>query len=343
MAERSGPALFKVGELSKRSGCSRRQIQDYLVIGLIREEGTTPGGQHLFGDRTVRRLQLIRRVLASGEKEYTMAELVRTFRRFLKVLLLAVSLAWAAAALPAAGSGAPAAEPAAAPGSAALTAADRAAIRQLFDSLADAFRKGEADRIRTLLSPSMPPARIEAIFDKLQAEFNSYVYTDFRCELLPADDIEVLGPGRARAAVIIRWEYEDRGEPDRTHADPVGQAFEFELARDQGGWRIAGEDFFDRLSASQDSIFTRIFLWTAIGLVVFSFWGWMLLDACFREWAGRRGPWVIAMVLALLAGLAAVIVWRSVHHGWLLAVAPAPAAAALVYFFAVWMRQGQED
>ena len=80
----AGQELFRIGELSKRSGCSRRQIQDFLVMGLIKAQGATAGGQHLFGAQTVRRLQLVRRVLASGGKEYTMAELIRTFRRFLK-------------------------------------------------------------------------------------------------------------------------------------------------------------------------------------------------------------------------------------------------------------------
>jgi hypothetical protein len=334
----AGQELFRIGELAKRSGCSRRQIQDFLVMGLVKPQGATAGGQHLFGEETVRRLRLVRKVLASGGKEYTMGELIRTFRRFLKILLLAVGLSWTAAAgLALAGSEPPPA------GGAALREGDRAGIRRLFDGLCEVMLKGDADRVRGLLSANMSQARAETIVEKLGAEFNSYSYNLFTCEYQPADDIVVLGPGRVRLSPIIRWEYADKGDPEAVQTDSVGQAFEFELVRENDLWRIAGEDFFDRLSASQSAIFTRIFLWTAIGLVVFSFWGWMLLDACFRDWGGRRAPWVTAMVLALLAGAAAVIAWRMSSRNWALAVAPAPAAAALVYFFAVWMRQGQED
>ena len=350
----SGPELFRIGELAKRSGCSRRQIQDFLVMGLIKAESTTAGGQHLFGEETVRRLKLVRQVLESGGKEYTMAELIRTFKQFLKAAALVVSLLWAAAA-GGATTAAAAAEPAPPPtpavqelplGNAALTAADRAAVRRLFDGFCKMMTAGDADRVRGLLSAELPPERLQAVLDGLQAEFRSYSYRSFTCEYLPAEDIEVLGPGRARLSAVLRWEYweqDGRGASGDAHGDRVGQAFEFDLVREGAEWRIAGDEFFDRLSASQSTIFSRIFLWAAVGLVVFSFWGWMLLDCCFRDWAGRRGPWVTALVLALAAGAAAVYFRQAGGESWLLAVAPAPAAMALVYFFAVWMRQGAED
>ena len=334
------PELFKVGELIRRSGSSRQQIRDFLTMGLIKEQAVTDGGQHLFSEQTVRRLRLIRRVLRSGRKEYTMAELARTFKRLLAALLLAAGLLGAgAAAAPAAAVGP------GAPERASPSAADRAAIRKLFKELCDLMKKGDAGTAPGLLASGLPPARVRQVSEKLEAEFTSRTYERFDCDYEPDKDLEVLGPGRLRVLVTIRWQYYERAEPAAPHDnEPAGLAYGFELAKEGSEWRIADDGgFFDTLSSSQSDIFARIFLWTAVGLVGLSFWGWMLLDCCFRQWGGRRGPWVLAMLGALLVGIAAIIAERATGGRWLLAFSPAPAAAALVYFFAVWMRQGPDD
>ena len=300
--------LFKIGELIRRSGFSRQQLQNFLVMGAVREEGLTASGQRLFSARTVRRLKLIRELLKSGGKEYNLSEFARTWRRFLKVLVLAAAL------LAAAGRAPRAAAPAGA-----LSAEDRAAIRRLFDDLAEAMKKGDAAVASRVFSATVPQARVHEVTERLEAEFTSRSYESFSAGFDPAADLEALGDGRARVRVLICYQYHDKSQPAVPIGDDTGQEFSFELVKASGAWGIVADgSFFDTMSATQDTLLGRVFLWAAVGLVVLSFWGWMFLDACFREWGGRRWPWLAAVGLV-------------------------PGLGALAYFFTVWIRQGPED
>jgi DNA-binding transcriptional MerR regulator len=309
------PERFKIGELIRRSGFSRQQIQNLIVMGAIREESLTASGQRLFSPRTVRRLKLIRGVLQSGGKEYSLGEFARTWRTFLKALVLAAALLCAAGGARLAGSpGAAAATPAGA-----LAAEDRAAIRRLFDDLAEAMKRGDSAVASRIFSAAVPQTRVHRVTEQLEAEFTSRSYESFSCSFDPAADLEALGDGRVRVQAVIRYQYHDKSQPAVPIGDDTGQEFVFELVKTSGSWGLVSDgSFFDTMSATQDTILGRVFLWAAVGLVVLSFWGWMFLDCCFREWGGRRWPWVAAV--GLLPGL-----------------------GALAYFFTVWIRQGPED
>ena len=326
---------FKIGELIKRSGFNRQQLQNFIVMGLIREAGLTPSGQRLFGAEALKRLAMIRGLLA---KDYTLGEIPRTFKRFLKMLLIGATLL---GALSVGG-----AEPALAASGAAkeLSAEDQAGIAGVFKELAAAVTRGNAGQVAPLMAPAVPRERVHRVVEHLEADLASRSYEEFNCAFDPVRSVELLANNRVEVRVIITHKYYDKSQPGALKTDDVGQEFRFELVKADGRWRIAAEDYFDSLAAAQGDIFSRLFLWVAVGLVIISFWGWMFLDACFRSWPGRRGRWIAALAGAVLAGCVALYACRRFHADWLMvAAAAAPALAALAYFLGVWMRQEPED
>jgi len=81
MAQRKGGALhdteaLKIGELSRRTGLTRQAIHQYVQLGLIRPVQLTRGGQRLFDEDAIRRIELVRKLLDSG---YTLQVLRETF------------------------------------------------------------------------------------------------------------------------------------------------------------------------------------------------------------------------------------------------------------------------
>ena len=54
--------LYRVSEIADHLGLTRQTIHNYATIGLIAEEGQTPGGQRLFGESVFADLALILRL-----------------------------------------------------------------------------------------------------------------------------------------------------------------------------------------------------------------------------------------------------------------------------------------
>jgi hypothetical protein len=306
VAEAEGQ-LFKIGEVIKKSGFTRQQIHNFLTMGLIKEESRTAGGHRLFGAEVFRRLSIIRGLLA---QDYPLAEIRRTWKAFLRLVLICFLLGGLAAPVrPAARAG---------EGAAAVSKEDLGAIRELFERLRRMMIDGDAGALASMLAPSVGNQQLHEMVESAEAEFESRSYTDFRCEFDEKKDLEVLAPDRVRVSVLIRYRYYLRSESAVPQGDDDGQFWDFELVRTSGQWRMAEAPFFKTFYPSQDEIFGKIFLYAAIIFIVGSFWGWMFLDCCFRHWGGRKLPWVLAVGLL-------------------------PGAGALVYFFAIWMRQGPED
>jgi hypothetical protein len=323
--------LFKVGELMRQTGYSRQQIQNFLVMKLVREEELTPGGHRLYGPEAVRRLKIIRGLREQG---YPLTEIPRAFKGFFRTLglLLALTLGFAAAATSAAAENVPAP----------LPSEDAAGIRKLFDDLGAAMKSSDRGRVLALLAPEIPPERVALLRRQVDAEFTGRDYLDFSCEFYAARDVEVLEADRVRVLAIVRTRYRDHSEPDAIRGDFDGQGFRFDLVRSGERWLISRADVFDTFSLTQGDIFNRIFLWAAVGLVVLCFWGWMLMDVLMRERAGRRWPWVLAMLAALAAAAAALPAYARHRGDWLLALAALPAIVSLIYFLSVRMRQPAE-
>jgi hypothetical protein len=300
--------LFKIGEVAGRSGFTRQQLHNFLTMGLIREDSRTGSGHRLFGPGVFKRLSMIRGLL----EKYSLAEIRRTWKAFLRVVLvcLLLELGLGAAVRPPAAAGEMPVR---------LAEADVKAVRKLFDDLCLLMTEENAGMAANILAASTSQQRLHQIVEQLEAEFESRRYTRFRCDFDPKHDIEVLGPKRATVRVLIFFTYQEnsRGAVPE-NSDPGGQDWPFEVVKGPEGWRIADGKFFDTLHSTQSKIFEDIFLWAAIILIVGCFWGWMFLDCCFRTWAGIKLPWVLAVGLL-------------------------PGVGALVYFFAVWMRQGPED
>ncbi len=64
--EKDSSSLLKTGEFLKLSGISRQTLYTYLTMGLIEEANRTKTGRHLFDDRALRRVRIIRRLNSSG-------------------------------------------------------------------------------------------------------------------------------------------------------------------------------------------------------------------------------------------------------------------------------------
>ena len=64
LAPQSG--LIKVGELARRTGLTRQALHLYVQVGLLKPAGMSAGGHRLFSPEAVERVELIRKLCASG-------------------------------------------------------------------------------------------------------------------------------------------------------------------------------------------------------------------------------------------------------------------------------------
>lgn len=60
------PTLYRTGEFLRRTGISRQTLYTYLTMGLIQEAELTETGRHLFDERALRRVGIIKELNASG-------------------------------------------------------------------------------------------------------------------------------------------------------------------------------------------------------------------------------------------------------------------------------------
>ncbi|MHC4712274.1 MAG: MerR family transcriptional regulator [Planctomycetota bacterium] len=58
--------LYKTGEFLRRSGISRQTLYTYLTMGLIEEARRTETGRHLFDDKALKRVRIIKELNATG-------------------------------------------------------------------------------------------------------------------------------------------------------------------------------------------------------------------------------------------------------------------------------------
>ena len=76
-ANKSAPALYRIGEVAEMAGVSRQVVSTYCMLGLLAEVARTSGGQRLFDHATVRRIQLIQDL----KRRYTLREIREIFLR----------------------------------------------------------------------------------------------------------------------------------------------------------------------------------------------------------------------------------------------------------------------
>ena len=69
--------LLKTGDILKITSISRQMLQQYIVMGLIKEKEKTRGGHRRFGRNTINKIRLIQRLNKSG---YTLRELREVFK-----------------------------------------------------------------------------------------------------------------------------------------------------------------------------------------------------------------------------------------------------------------------
>ncbi|MFC1671768.1 MerR family transcriptional regulator [Planctomycetota bacterium] len=69
--------LLKTGDVLKITGISRQMLQQYIVMGLIREKEKTKGGHRKFGRETIKKIRLIQQLNKSG---YTLRDIREVFK-----------------------------------------------------------------------------------------------------------------------------------------------------------------------------------------------------------------------------------------------------------------------
>ncbi len=58
--------LYKTGDFLRQAGISRQTLYTYLTMGLIREAARTESGRHLFDEKALRRIEIIKGLNATG-------------------------------------------------------------------------------------------------------------------------------------------------------------------------------------------------------------------------------------------------------------------------------------
>ena len=58
--------LISIGKAAKLAGVSRQSLQYYLMVGLIVPTETTATNRRMFGEKTIERIKLIKKLNQSG-------------------------------------------------------------------------------------------------------------------------------------------------------------------------------------------------------------------------------------------------------------------------------------
>lgn len=58
--------FIKTGDFLKQAGITRQALYTYLTMGLIEEANRTKTGRHLFDQRALKRVEIIKRLNSSG-------------------------------------------------------------------------------------------------------------------------------------------------------------------------------------------------------------------------------------------------------------------------------------
>ena len=70
------PSLLRVRDVLQQAEVTRQVLNNYAMVGLIREHQRTPAGHRLFTPGVIQRIRLIQRLNASG---YTLREIREIF------------------------------------------------------------------------------------------------------------------------------------------------------------------------------------------------------------------------------------------------------------------------
>jgi len=58
--------LTPIGAAAKKAGISRQSLQYYLMVGLLEPTEVTPTGRRMFGEDSIKRIKLIKKLNDSG-------------------------------------------------------------------------------------------------------------------------------------------------------------------------------------------------------------------------------------------------------------------------------------
>ena len=70
-------ARYKTKDVLEKTGISRQVLQQYITMGLVKEEEQTEGGHRIFGETAIKRIRLIKKLNKSG---YTLRDMREVFK-----------------------------------------------------------------------------------------------------------------------------------------------------------------------------------------------------------------------------------------------------------------------
>lgn len=76
--------VLSIGAAAKKAGISRQSLQYYLMVGLLEPTEITATGRRLFGEKTIERIKLIKKLNNSGYPLRAIRELFLDGRTDLK-------------------------------------------------------------------------------------------------------------------------------------------------------------------------------------------------------------------------------------------------------------------
>jgi len=69
--------LLKTRDILEKTGISRQMLQQYIVMGLVKEKEKTKGGHRRFGRETIKKIKIIQQLNRSG---YTLRDIRESFK-----------------------------------------------------------------------------------------------------------------------------------------------------------------------------------------------------------------------------------------------------------------------
>ena len=197
------------------------------------------------------------------------------------------------------------------PATSELTPTEVLAIKELFERLADGFKKADTAQILTLFG-THDQKRREKIRENLERELAQIRYVDFTIATVTPD--ESLGHNRHSVDVAMQMVTQDLRRPASDKPDPNSTTETFIVHRlENGTFVILDSPFFDKLGLQQGMGMVVDALLAVMGLLAaLAFWVWMGFEV--HRARPRSTFWRIFVFVPLLGPLAFFVIKYLPHQ-----------------------------
>jgi hypothetical protein len=187
------------------------------------------------------------------------------------------------------------------PATSELTPTEVQAIKELFERLADGFKKADSAQMLTLFG-THDQKRREKIRENLERELAQIRYVDFTIAAVTPD--ETLGHNRHSVDVAMQMVTQDLRRPAADKPDPNSTTETFIVQRlENGTFVLLDSPFFDKLGLQQGMGMVVDALLALMGLLAaLAFWVWMGFEV--HRARPRSTFWRVVVFVPLIGPLA---------------------------------------